>query len=68
MLFHQKGGSASFGTKMVPLLDPLVEQSTQISYMINVTSKVIISKIILSIVVVSMDRGATVAQWSSEKK
>jgi hypothetical protein len=45
-LFHQKDGSASFGAKMVlslngvdpvvwtQLLDPLVEQSAQISYMI----------------------------------
>jgi hypothetical protein len=46
LLFHQKGGSASFGTKMAlslngvdpgcmnQLLDPLVEQSAQISNMI----------------------------------
>jgi hypothetical protein len=47
LLFHQKGGSASFGGKMVlslngvdpgllwtQLLDPLVKKSAQISYMI----------------------------------
>jgi hypothetical protein len=42
LLFHQKGGSASFGAKMALSLngvdpgcmDPLVEQSAQISYMI----------------------------------
>ncbi len=42
LLFHQRGGSASFGTKVVPsfewsrseLYDPLVEQRAQISYMI----------------------------------
>jgi hypothetical protein len=48
LLFHQKGGSASFGAKMALSLngvylgsmnsitgDPLVEQSAQISYMIS---------------------------------
>jgi hypothetical protein len=47
LLFHQKGGSVSFGTKMALSLNgvdpscmnsitgPLVEQSAQISYMIN---------------------------------
>jgi hypothetical protein len=43
LLFHQKGGSASFGAKhngvdlgcMNPITDPLVEQSAQISCMIK---------------------------------
>ncbi len=43
LLYHQRGGSASFGTKMTLSLngvdpscvDPLVDQRAQISYMIH---------------------------------
>ncbi len=67
LLFHQKGGSASLGAKMAlslnrvdpgcmnPILDPLVEQSAQISYMIlRFVNKFHISKIRLNKILIQI--------------